>query len=239
MKLSSKNVSNLLKRNAPDILLTSGVVCMIGGGILAVKKTPKAVKILEKNKDEDKIEKAKLVAPLYLPSVLLAGVGITQIICSRNMTNKKIAAMATAYTVSETAFKTYKEKVKTIVDEDKYEDIKREVALDKMQKDPVSKKEVIIQPKGDVLMYDSSSGRYFKGNMDDINHAVNILNKRMMSDMTISLNEFYGEIGLDPIKIGTNIGWDVEKSLIEVDTSATIADNGEPCIVLDYDCISI
>ena len=32
----------------------------------------------------------------------------------------------------------------------------------------------------------------------------------MMNDMYISLNDFYYEIGLDPIKIGSDIGWNID-----------------------------
>lgn len=232
-----KNAKHLLSRNASDLLLVGGVVSIIGAGALAVKQTPKAV---EKMKKEDtKIEKFKKVAPLYVPSVILTGLGIAQIVCSRNITNNKIAAMATAYTVSETAFKTYKEKVKDIVEPEKYEEIKREVAADKMRKDPVSNKEVIMTNNGNVLMYDNMSGRYLKSSMENVDRAVNTLNKRLMSDMTIQLNEFYLEIGLDIIKMGCEVGWDIEKEMIDVKYSSTIAENGEPCLVIDYDVIPL
>lgn len=239
MKNNKENIKRILTKKAPDILLTTGVITIIGGGLIGIRQTPKAIKILEENKEETKIEKVKKVAPLYIPSIILTGVGVGQIICSRNLTHKKIAAIATAYSLSETAFKTYKEKVKDIVEPDKYEQIKKEVADIKMKQDPIGNKEVIIKSKGDVLFYDSASGRYFKSTIEEIDRAVNILNKRMLNDMSISLNEFYAEIGLDPIKIGTDLGWKVEHDLIEVSTSATIAENGEPCIVLDYDIICI
>lgn len=233
--MNTRNIQMLLSKNAPDILLTAGVVSIIGGGILAIKQTPKALKILENKKEDTNLEKAKSLAPLYVAPVVLTGMGISSIVCSRNMTNKKIAAMATAYTVSETALRTYREKVKELVEPEKYEEIKKEVANETLRKNPIENKEVYMTSKPDSLIYDEASGRYFRGNIDDIKQVVNMLNKRMMNDMSVQLNEFYAEIGLDPIKLGVDMGWSIDHELIEVSFDGGIADNNEPCIVLRYD----
>jgi hypothetical protein len=232
-----KNVRNLVSRNASDLLLVGGVGCILGGGLLAIRQTPKAVKLMEEKKTNK--EKAKAVAPLYIPSVLLTGLGIAQIVCSRNMTNNKIAAMATVYTVSETAFKTYREKVKDIVEPEKYEEIKREVATEKLRRDPIGNKEVIMTTRSDVLIYDNISGRYFKGSVNEIERVANLLNKRMMSEMTVQLNEFYTEIGLLPIKIGCEMGWSIDNESIDIRFDSAIAEDGQPCLVLDYDVVPI
>jgi hypothetical protein len=228
-----KTAQNLLSRNASDLLLVGGVGCILAGGILAIRQTPKAVQISERMKDETKVEKIKTIAPLYIPSILLTSVGITQIVCSRNITNNKLAAVATAYTISESAFRTYKEKVRDIVEPEKYEEIKREYATERARRDPVSSKEVIIQSTGDDLIYDNSSGRYFKGSLNEIEKVVNTLNKRMRSDMTITLNEFYSEVGLPLIKTGEFIGWSIDKDDIEIYTSGGLADDGRPYILLE------
>jgi len=230
---------NLMFKNSSDILLVGGVVSLVSGGLLAVKQTPKAIKILEENEETNNIDKIKTVAPLYIPSIILTGLGITQIICSRNITNNKIAAVATAYTVSDTAFKTYRDKVKKLVKPEKYEEIKNEVASDKLKQDPINNKEVIIQTSGNTLIYDNMSGRYFRGNMDNINRSINLLNKRMMSEMIIELNQFYSEIDIPPIKMGQNVGWNIDRDVIDIDVSSAIANNGEPCLVIDYDVIPI
>lgn len=230
---------NLVSRNATDLLLVGGVGCILSGGILAIKQTPKALKIAEKKKEQTSVEKFKALAPLYIPSILLTGVGITQIICSRNITNNKLAAVATAYTVSESAFRTYREKVKDIVEPEKYEEIKSRVAAEKLKQDPLGNKEIIMTDRGNVLIYDNMSGRYFKGNREDIDHAVNVINKRLRNDMVVQLNDFYAEIGLNVVKIGCELGWDIDKDDLEVSYSSSIADNGEPCLVIDYEVIPI
>jgi hypothetical protein len=195
--------------------------------------------ILDEKKNKKNIEKVKAVAPLFVLPIGLTVIGITQIVCSRNITNNKLAAITTAYTVSETAYKTYRDKVKEIIEPEKYEDIEKEVAAEKMRKDPVSTKEVIMTNKGDVLIYDSMSGRYFKSNINEIERVVNTVNKNLRSEMTIQLNEFYTEIGLDAIKVGCEMGWSIDDSELEIKYGSTIAEDGQPCIVLDYDVVPI
>ena len=126
-----------------------------------------------------------------------------------------------------------------MVEPDKYEDIRREVVADKLKNDPLGNREVIMTGNNDSLMYDEQSGRYFKGNINDIDSAVNMLNKRMRSEMTIRLNDLYNEIGLPIVKMGGNLGWDIDRYSIEIRYGSHIADSGEPCIVLEYDCTVI
>ena len=52
--------------------------------------------------------------------------------------------------------------------------------------------------------------------------------------MYISLNELYDEIGLENISLGEDLGWKVEDGLIEIEWSSQIADDGSPCIVMNY-----
>jgi hypothetical protein len=137
MKPCIKNVKNLMSRNASDLLLIGGVGCILGGGILAIRQTPKAVQLLKEKEDKNTLEKAKTLTPLYLPSVILTGVGIAQIVCSRNITKNKLAAITTAYTVTETAYKTYRDKVKDIVDPEIAKVIDTQVAEEKIKKNPV------------------------------------------------------------------------------------------------------
>lgn len=233
------NAKKLLSRNASDLFLVGGVGCILAGGLLAIRQTPKAIKLAEEKKDELYIEKFKSVAPLYIPSVLLTGLGIAQIVCARNITNNKLAAMATAYTVSESAFRTYRTKVRDIVDPEKYEEIKREVASDKLKNDPIRGKEVIMTDRGNILMYDNMSGRYLRSSREEIDRAVNLINKRLRNDMTIQLNEFYSEIGLDVVKVGCELGWNIDLYDLDVKYDSSIADNGEPCLVMDYEVTSV
>ena len=227
-----KNARNLVSRNASDLLLIGGVGCILTGGALAIRKTPEAILILDKKKKASNIDKAKAVAPLFVPAIGFTVVGIVQIICSRNITRNKIAAITTAYTVTETAYKTYRDKVKEYVEPEQYEDIEREFVRETVKRNP-NNKETINISGNKVLIYDNSADRYFEGTLNEIEKAVNTLNKRLRNDMVITMNEFYSEIGLNPTKTGEYLGWKIDKDEIEIYTSSGIADDGRPYIMLE------
>ena len=227
-----KNARNLVSRNASDLLLIGGVGCILTGGALAIRKTPEAILILDKKKKASNIDKAKAVAPLFVPAIGFTVVGIVQIICSRNITKNKIAAITTAYTVTETAYKTYRDKVKEYVEPEQYEDIEREFVRETVKRNP-NNKETINISGNKVLIYDNSADRYFEGTLNEIEKAVNTLNKRLRNDMVITMNEFYSEIGLNPTKTGEYLGWKIDKDEIEIYTSSGIADDGRPYIMLE------
>ena len=87
---------------------------------------------------------------------------------------------------------------------------------------------------GDTLCYDSVSGRYFKSSIDQIKKAENSINRTVLTEMYVSLNEFYDELDLDHTKLGNDLGWNIDDGLIEIDFSSQIADNGKPCVVVNY-----
>lgn len=147
---------------------------------------------------------------------------------------RRNAALATAYTLSESALKEYQEKVIETIGEKKEQAIQDAVAKDRIEKNPVSTKEVIITEKGDTLCLDYPSGRYFKSDREKINKAVNELNRRMRDEMYISLNEFYYEIGLSGIGIGEELGWNIDQGYIEPSFSCQLAEDGTPCLVISY-----
>jgi len=80
------------------------------------------------------------------------------------------------------------------------------------------------------------SSRYFQSSIEDIKKAANELNRRLSTgENYVSLSDFYDEIGLSHTKNSDNLGWNIGKDgWVELDFSATIAEDGRPCIVVDY-----
>lgn len=239
-----KSVQLATKKHSPEILTGIGIAGMITTTIMAVKATPKALDILTEIKEkheEDPDKKAYSkevivkVCPVYIPSVVIGGLSIACLIGASSVNFRRNAALATAYSLSESALKEYQEKVIETVGEKKERGIKDSIAKDRIDKDPVDNKEVIITGNGDSLCYETLSGRYFRSDYDRLQRAVNDLNHKMICDNYVSLNDFYDEIGLKWNGIGEQIGWKVDRGLIELDTSAQLAgEKKEPCLVIDY-----
>ena len=67
-----------------------------------------------------------------------------------------------------------------------------------------------------------------------IKKVENDLNRRLRSEMFISLNEVYDEFGIvHDDELGDDIGWNVDNEL-EFTISSKIAENNEPCLVVNY-----
>lgn len=241
-----KVVKSGVERKAPEILTGIGIAGMATTIVLAVKATPKAMELIEQREleiaerdDADirnltAIETVKTAWKPYVPA-LLTGLGSTAcLIGGISVSARRTAALATAYKISETALSEYKEKMIEVVGEKKAQAIKEKIDGEKLEKDPVSKREVIITEKGNTLCYDMLSGRYFKSDIEKIKKAVNEINRQLTYDFYVSLNEFYDELGLPDTKLGGELGWNLDDGLVEPSFSSQIADDGTPCIVLDY-----
>ena len=70
--------------------------------------------------------------------------------------------------------------------------------------------------------------------VDTIKKAINTINRRLTYENYVSLNELYSEIGLDSVKNGDLIGWNLDQGLIEPTFDTCLAENDEPCVVIDY-----
>lgn len=250
--MSAKSITSFLKKvelqmvkHSPEILTGVGIAGMITAGIMAVKATPRALDLmaeihekeeeLELDKKEVSKEIVTKVAPVYIPSLLVTALSATCLISATSVNCRRTAALATAYSLSENALKEYQEKVIETFGEKKERSVRDAIAKDKIEKNPVRNNEVILTKKGDTLCYDTISGRYFRSDMDKIKKIENELNRRLLSEMYISLNEFYYELGLQCTKNGHDLGWNVDDGLINIRFSAQIADDDSPCIVIDYD----
>ena len=230
-----------LDKHAPEILTGIGIAGMITTTILAVKATPKALELIEEEKEQTgsealkPIETVKAAWKPYIPAVVTCGASIACLIGASSVNMKRNAALATAYEISKTALAEYREKVVETIGEKKEQAIRDKIAEEHIEKNPVSKGDVIITDKGNTLCYDHHSGRYFKSDIDRIKKAVNEVNRLMLRDNYVSLNDFYDELGLEHTKIGDELGWNISDGLLELYFSSQIADDGTPCIVINYE----
>lgn len=236
-----KSAQLTLKRRSPEILTGIGIAGMITSTILAVKATPKAMMLIEERKldldteDISKVEVVKTVWPCYIPTIVLGGMSVACLIGASSINFRRNAALTTAYAISETALKDYREKVIETIGEKKETTVQEALTKDKIDKNPVDENEIVLTNQGESLCYDPFSGRYFRSNIDKIKRALNELNNMILKNEHASLNDFYCEIGLGETKNGDEIGWSIQKSgMTDIRFDTHLASNGEPCIVIDF-----
>lgn len=235
-----KTIRSGLAKHSPAILTALGITGMIGTTVLAVKATPKALDLIENKKEEldkDKltvVETVKATWKCYAPAAVTCVTSAACLIGASSVHTKRNAALATAYKLSESALIEYRDKVVETIGEKKEQSVRDAIAKDHVEKNPITNNEVIITDRGYTLCYDELSGRYFYSDIEKIKKAANELNRQMLNDMYVSLNELYYELGLEGTKLGEQMGWNVDRGLIDLKFSATVSADDRPCIVLDY-----
>ena len=236
-----KNVRTATIRHAPEILTSVGIAGMIGTTIMAVKATPKALRLIEERKKEEHREKlppvevVKTTWKCYVPAVVTGVASTACLLQASSINARRNAALVTAYNLSRTALTEYKNKVVETIGESKEKSIRDHIAKDKVEADPVQNHEVILTERGTTLCYDSVFGRYFQSDRDTIQRAINKINRNIVSgEMYASLNDFYEEIGLPPTKVGYDLGWNVDDGEIEIFYSAQLAKDDTPCLVISF-----
>lgn len=233
-----------IRRHSPEILTGIGIAGMVTAAVMAVKATPKALALIEEREVEEnrtlsRKEKAGTSWRCYIPSVMVGGAAAACLIGGQSVNLRRNAALAAAYTVSETALKEYQGKALEVVGEKKEQAIRDAVAKEKLAKNPVSETQIIYTGHGDTLCFDAWSGRYFKSDIEIIRRAVHALNDQMRMDNYVSLNEFYDAIDLRETKTGDILGWNVEKGYIQLLFSSQLAGDdtsfpSTPCLVVDF-----
>ena len=236
-----KDTEKVLKKHSPEILTGIGITGMITTTVLAVRATPKALMLIEERKldlnteDLKKTEIIKTTWKCYIPTFVTGTLSIACIVGASSVNLRRNAALAAAYALSDSTLKEYREKVVEHIGEKKETEVRDAIAKNRIEKNPVETQQIVVTKNGDTLCYEPLSGRYFKSDIEKIKRAVNEINRRMLDDTYVSLNDFYYEIELDETKIGNKLGWRVDTcGLIDIRFSSQLTNDGTPCLVMDF-----
>ena len=238
-----KRAEKLAVDNSPVLLAGIGVAGTITTALFAGRAGFKAAEVLEQDREtlageQDMKRVVKLTWTLYIPAIGTGVLTVACIIAANRIGMRRAAAMAAAYSLSEKAFVEYKEKVIEKLGESKEQKIRDEVAQDRVNRNPVSTREVIFTGNGDVLCYDSITGRYFESNIEALRKAQNDINKRILDDYYASLSDFYDCIKLPTTKYSNEVGWNSDTQL-ELKFATVLSEDGRPCISLEFEVYPI
>lgn len=236
----AKDLRIAVDKHSPEILTGIGIAGMVTTTVLAVRATPKALALIERKKEEDGVNKlppvdvVKTTWKCYWPSAAVGAASIACLIGASSVNLRRNAALATAYALSESTLRDYQKKVVEEIGEKKEKRIREAVTKEELARNPVSKNEIIITGGGDVLCYDQACHRYFKSSIEKLRKIENDLNMQMRNENYISLNDFYHEVGLDPVAAGQELGWSIDKGYMELEFDSHLADDGTPCLVVIF-----
>lgn len=225
-------------KHGPEILTGVGITGMGTAIFLAVKDTPKALSLIEdekaiKGEPLTKKEAIKVAWKCYIPAAVTWAASATCLIGASSVSLKRNAALATAYQISQTAISEYRDKVVETIGEEKERVIREKVAEESVEKNRENK--TVIIGGGEFLFQEPITKQYFRSTINEIDKIVNNINKRMLLDMYVSVNELHSEFGVEHTDMGDELGWNMDKGYIEVSYGHGISDRGEPYIMLRYE----
>lgn len=233
-------IGNSLRKNKNPIMIGLAATGIVGSDILLVRGTVRAVRKIDAKKKAE--HKERLTNKEILKTVWMeywAPIGMTfasflSIIFAMKDEHGKAVTSAIACTMSEAAMREYKDKVVETIGARKEQEVLDAVSKEKVAEVVTPNTTIYSTNHGSVLFLDPITKRLFESDMETIRRSVNVLNRRMMSEMRISLNEFYMELDLDTVEYGDEIGWNIDRGLIDIYPSTQLTKDNRPCIVLNH-----
>lgn len=235
-----KVFQRFLKRNSSTILTCAGAVGVVGTTILAIKATPKAMRLLEAAEEEKgseltKLEIVNVAGPVYIPSVATGLATIGCIFGANILNHKQQAALVSAYGLLDQCYKEYRDKVSDVFGEDAAAHVREEIVKEKYENAEISR------PSSDkCLFYEEHYGRYFERSMLEVTDAEYRMNEMFAEDGVVSLNEFFDLLGLDEVNGSDLIGWESDSMIefyghawIKFEHQLVTMDDGLECYIID------
>jgi hypothetical protein len=233
-------LGRMVLKKSPEILTAVGIGGFVASIYSTVKGTVSICTYLQnddgsfpKLKDLKPIDIEEIILPAVLPPFLLAGGSIFCIVYAQRIGARRQLVLASLYGIAQESLEKYQQKVRETIGERKESNIKEAIYQDQINKNPPPNA-LIIQDTTQTLCLDVLSGRYFLSSIEKIKAIQNEFNRRLMTDMYITLNDLYSDLGLDGLKDGDLKGWSIENGLLEFNFDAKLTANGQPCVVVDY-----
>ena len=220
-----------VKKNGSTILTCVGGAGVVATSVMAAKATPKVLMLLDNAREEKgdnltKFESFIIAGHAYIPAII---VGASTIACifGANILNKRTqATLMSAYALLDNSYKEYKKKVDEVYGVEAGKNIRAEIAKDKYTND-------IISLDNKELFYDFYSGRYFESTKETVIQAQYEINRALIVNNSVSLNEYYEILGLERKAEYELVGWSCSQieemyghPWIEFDHEETTIDEG-------------
>lgn len=165
--------NTFLKRHSSTILTVMGAIGVVATAVIAVKDTPKALRILDKEeqeKGEELTVKEKIITagPVYIPAI---AVGVSTIACifgSNALNKRNQASLMSAYALLDQSYKDYKRKVSEIYGDDADKKIIEELTKEGIEPRDNTYDTDDTDDSNVVTIFDGTTMRSFESVLDRI-----------------------------------------------------------------------
>ncbi len=229
-----RKLAKSIKSNSPLLLAITASVGVVFTATLAVKATPKALKLIDNAKKEQEVdeltpkETAKATWKCYIPAASAGMLTIGCVIGSAALSKHQQMAVTGAYALLSHSYDQYKGKLKELFGEEAHQEIVNAIVKE-------DTKDVYLHCPGGLgpdstlsfgdsksaeitrTFYDEFSKRYFESTVSRVLEAEYHFNRNFVMRGDGCLNEFYEFLGLEPLDNGEELGWSVCDGLYWVD----------------------
>lgn len=230
-----------LKRNSSTILTYLSVAGVVITTLSAIKATPKAVTMLEnaeRSADKEEIEltiidKAKIVVPIYIPTILIGTSTIACIFGANILNKRQQASILSAYSLLDNYHKSYRSKLIELKGKEIDEEIRNAIARERCDFHQIG----LDTPDDKFIFYDEISGQSITCYEREIMDAEYHLNRNFVLRGYASLNEFYEFLGLPQTDYGDSLGWSISYGYGWIDFEHRLIskdDGGIPVYAIDF-----
>lgn len=228
-------------RNGSTVLTCLGGAGVIGTTVLAVKATPKAMRLveeaeLEKGDELTKVETMKVAWKPYIPTIMIGSATIACIFGANVLNKRQQAALTSAYALLDSSYKEYKKKVEELYGEEAEKEVRTQIAKDHYEEGSNNDED-----DGKLLFYDQYSQRYFRASNETMLMAEYEANRLLIDDCYVSLNEFYDLIDLPKVDYGEYVGWSASQmfemywsSWINFNHEKVEMEDGMECYIINF-----
>lgn len=214
VQLACRRSGRFMRRSAPTILTFIGAAGVVATAVLAVRATPKAMELIEKenreraDNGEEPAKGAELVALTwqgYIPAAVTGAATIACIFGANVLNRRQQATLASAYALVSSQFREYRDKLKELYGQEAHEKIMSAIVTEKPK--PVHIYEGNFGKSMDFgdetdeeprLFYDAFSERYFQSTFSRVMAAEYHLNRNFALNWgEVPVEQFYEFLGLD------------------------------------------
>lgn len=208
-----QTAKNLITANSPVLLVGTAIAGVVTTGVLAARGGYKARGIIDEaqaERGEDELtlqEKAQLTWLCYAPATLTATTAVASTVGVHLIHNKRNAALAGLYAMTATRLDAYSDEAEKILGTKKTQELNDKYATRRIGDKPLENSEIIITEFGNQIIHDDFTGRWFAGSIAKLEEAANEISRLLLTEDSVSLNDFHDLIGLPNTTVGGMFGW--------------------------------
>ena len=193
-----------LKAHSPTILTVIGSTGVVITAVLAVKGTPKALKLIEEAKmtkgDELTVGETVQVAwKPYIPAAISCVSTILCIVGANYLNIQKQKNLMSAYMLLDNAFKEYRNRVSERYGEEVDEEFSHDLVRNQLEE--------MEGTYTETLFFEFNSMRFFEANIHKVLQAECKAKIQFEQCEHLTLNEYYSYLGIGPSPYGEAMGW--------------------------------